>query len=171
MSWINHLPPSCWSTCWKSTFKQHLRCRFDIMDSISSLFFYFHICYCICLDTSYPFSALSLLLKWCALSLFLLSTLVLTVSTDVVFILSIRVTISACMSFWHHVFRTLLYLDKCGYETHRYYGIYSLTAKHIIIIKLAILQIDISNLIITLWGRQKPPVTFKQRCNECTVCT
>ena len=39
-SWlINHLPPACWLTFWKSTFKQQLGCRFDIMDSISSLFF------------------------------------------------------------------------------------------------------------------------------------
>ena len=35
LSWINHLPPACWSTFWKSTFKQQLGCRFDIMDSIS----------------------------------------------------------------------------------------------------------------------------------------
>ena len=34
----NHLPPACWSTFWKSTFKQQLGCRFDIMDSISSFF-------------------------------------------------------------------------------------------------------------------------------------
>ena len=36
LSWINHLPPACWSTFRKSTFKQQLGCRFDIMDSISS---------------------------------------------------------------------------------------------------------------------------------------
>ena len=30
MSWINHLPPACWSTFWKSNFKQQLGCRFDI---------------------------------------------------------------------------------------------------------------------------------------------
>ena len=35
---INHLPPACWSTFWKSTFKQQLGCRFDIMDNISSFF-------------------------------------------------------------------------------------------------------------------------------------
>ena len=39
VSWINHLPPACWSTFWKSTFKQQLGCRFDIMDGISSFFF------------------------------------------------------------------------------------------------------------------------------------
>ena len=47
---------------WKSTFKQQLGCRFDLMDCKSS-FFYFDICNCICLNTSYDFSALSLLLK------------------------------------------------------------------------------------------------------------
>ena len=34
----NYLPPACWSTFWKSIFKQQLGCRFDIMDSISSFF-------------------------------------------------------------------------------------------------------------------------------------
>ena len=38
----------CWSTFWKSIFKQQLGCRFDIMDSI---FLYFDICNYICLDT------------------------------------------------------------------------------------------------------------------------
>ena len=38
VSWMNHLPPACWSTFWKSTFKQLLGCRFDIMDSVSSFF-------------------------------------------------------------------------------------------------------------------------------------
>ena len=36
--WINHLPPACWSTFWKSIFKHQLGCRFDILDSIYSLF-------------------------------------------------------------------------------------------------------------------------------------
>ena len=36
--WINHLPPACWSTFWKSIFKHQLGCRFDILDSISSFF-------------------------------------------------------------------------------------------------------------------------------------
>ena len=35
MSWINHWPPACWSTFWKSNFKQQLGCRFDIMDNES----------------------------------------------------------------------------------------------------------------------------------------
>ena len=38
LSWINHLPPVCWSTFWKSTFKEQLGCRFDIMDCKSSFF-------------------------------------------------------------------------------------------------------------------------------------
>ena len=50
LSWINHLPPACWSTFWQSTFKQQWGYRFDIMDSISSLL-YFDIYNCICLDT------------------------------------------------------------------------------------------------------------------------
>ena len=64
-NWINHLPPACWSTFWKSIFKQQLGCRCDIMDSISYLFFlYFDWCNYICLDTSYHFLDLSLLLKY-----------------------------------------------------------------------------------------------------------
>ena len=39
VSWINHLPPACWSTFWKSNFKQQLGCRFDIMDNESYFFF------------------------------------------------------------------------------------------------------------------------------------
>ena len=58
------LPPACWSTFWKSIFKHQLGCRFDILDSISSFFLYFDICNYICLDTSYHFLALSLLLKY-----------------------------------------------------------------------------------------------------------
>ena len=39
VSWINHLPPACWSTFWKSIFKHQVGYRFDILDSISSFFF------------------------------------------------------------------------------------------------------------------------------------
>ena len=39
VSWINHLPPACWSTFWKSIFKQQLGCKFDIIDSTSYFFF------------------------------------------------------------------------------------------------------------------------------------
>ena len=38
LSWINHLPPACWSTFWKSNFKQQLGCRFDRMDNKSYFF-------------------------------------------------------------------------------------------------------------------------------------
>ena len=38
LGWINHLPPACWSTSWKSIFKHQLGCRFDKLDSISSFF-------------------------------------------------------------------------------------------------------------------------------------
>ena len=48
VAWINHLPPVCWSTFWKSTFKQQLGCGFDIMDCKSSwIYWYFDICNCI----------------------------------------------------------------------------------------------------------------------------
>ena len=43
MSWINHLPPACWSTLWKSNFKQQLGCRFDIMDNITYLYVFWHM--------------------------------------------------------------------------------------------------------------------------------
>ena len=42
VSWINHVPPVFLSTFWKSTFKQHLDCRFDIMDCKSSFFILTH---------------------------------------------------------------------------------------------------------------------------------
>ena len=43
VSWINHLPPACWSTFWKSNFKQQLGCRFDIMDNKSHFFVFWHM--------------------------------------------------------------------------------------------------------------------------------
>ena len=46
--------------------QKQLGCRFEIMDSISC-FLYIGICNCIYLDTSYNFSALSLLLKYFSL--------------------------------------------------------------------------------------------------------
>ena len=60
VSWINHLPPACWSTFWKSTFKQQLGCRFDIMNSMFYFFLYFDKCNYICLDTSYNLCILDL---------------------------------------------------------------------------------------------------------------
>ena len=84
VSWINHLPPACWSTFWKSIFKQQLGCRCDIKDSIS-YFLYFDICNYICFDTSYHFLALSILLKY-----FLFFQVLLYLSSiDVLFTLSI----------------------------------------------------------------------------------
>ena len=43
VSWINHLPPACWSTLWKSNFKQQLGWRFDIMDNESYFFVFWHM--------------------------------------------------------------------------------------------------------------------------------
>ena len=43
MSWINHLPPACWSTFRKSNSKQQLGCRFDIMDYESYFFVFWHM--------------------------------------------------------------------------------------------------------------------------------
>ena len=40
---IYHLPPACWSTFWKSNFKQQLGCRFDIMDNESYFFVFWHM--------------------------------------------------------------------------------------------------------------------------------
>ena len=90
VSWINHLPPACWSTFWKSNFKQQLGCRFDIMVNIS-YFLCFDICNYICLDTQDHFSVLPS-------SIFFIfsSTLVLTSSLDVVFILSIKPEYAKC---------------------------------------------------------------------------
>ena len=49
---------------WKSTFKQQLGCRFDISDCNSSLlYWYFDICNCIYLNTSYDFLVLHLHLE------------------------------------------------------------------------------------------------------------
>ena len=55
VSRINHLPLACWSTFWKSNFKQQLGCRFDIIDNESFFFLTYAI---ICLDTSDHFSVL-----------------------------------------------------------------------------------------------------------------
>ena len=37
------MPPACWSTFWKSNFKQQLGCRFDIMDNKSYFFVFWHM--------------------------------------------------------------------------------------------------------------------------------
>ena len=79
VSWINHLPPACWSTFWKSNFKQQLGCRFDIMDNKSYFFVFWHM--------QLYMSNFSVLPSW--IFFIFSSTLVLTSSIDVVFILSI----------------------------------------------------------------------------------
>ena len=43
VSWINHLPPACWSTFRNSNSKQQLSCRFDIMDYESYFFVFWHM--------------------------------------------------------------------------------------------------------------------------------
>ena len=43
VSWINHLPPACWSTFRNSNSKQQLGCRFDIMDYESYFFVFWHM--------------------------------------------------------------------------------------------------------------------------------
>ena len=43
VSWINHLPPACWSTFRKSNSKQQFGCRFDIMDYESYFFVFWHM--------------------------------------------------------------------------------------------------------------------------------
>ena len=43
VSWINHLPPACWSTFRKSNSKLQLGCRFDIMDYESYFFVFWHM--------------------------------------------------------------------------------------------------------------------------------
>ena len=84
VSFINHLPPACWSTFWKSNFKQQLSCRFDIMDNES--YFFCALTYAIIYVLIHQIIFRFYLLKY---SLFFSSTLVLTSSIDVVFILSI----------------------------------------------------------------------------------
>ena len=87
MSWINHLPPACWSTFWKSHLKKKkLGSRFDIMDNKS----YF---YCVCVLTYAIIYVLihQIIFRFYLLKYFFIfsSTFVLTSSIDVVVILSI----------------------------------------------------------------------------------
>ena len=107
-AWINHLPPACWSTFWKSTFKQQLGCRFDILDSIS-YFLYFDICNYTCFDTSYHFSALCLLLKYCFY--IFSSTPVPSFSINLIFILSIDLKIGMTWTFSSKQIQAELYSE------------------------------------------------------------
>ena len=43
VSWISHFPPACWSTFWKSNFKQQLGCRFDVMFYIFFVFWHMQL--------------------------------------------------------------------------------------------------------------------------------
>ena len=85
VSWINHLPPACWSTFWKSIFKQQLGCRVDIMDSIS-YFLYFDMQLYM---AWYIISFFGCSLYFLNILLFFSNTPVLTASIDVVVIFSI----------------------------------------------------------------------------------
>ena len=88
VSWIHHLPPVCFSSFWKSTFKQQLGGRFDKIDCKFSLFciMTYAIVYVL---IHHMIFRLWLFFLDSGLS-FVSSTLVLTVSTDVVFILPIE---------------------------------------------------------------------------------
>ena len=44
VTWINHLPPVCWSAFWKSSFKQQLVCKFDKAGNDFSLFYSAYTC-------------------------------------------------------------------------------------------------------------------------------
>ena len=82
------MPPACWSTFWKSNFKQQLGCRFDIMDDeLIFCVLTYAIIYVLIHQIIFRFY----LLKY----YFFSSTLVLTSSIDVVFILSIEKKIIA----------------------------------------------------------------------------
>ena len=84
VSWINHLPPACWSTFWKLIFKLQLGCRFDILDSISSFFciLTYATIYVLIHHIIFGFIFTS------SIFLIFLNTPVLTSSIDVVFVLS-----------------------------------------------------------------------------------
>ena len=87
VSWINHLPPSCWSTFWKSIFKQQLGCWCEIMDSISNFF------------CTFTYAIIYVLIRhiifW--LYLYFSSTPVLTSSIDLVFVLYIKCITRKCV--------------------------------------------------------------------------
>ena len=76
------MPPACWSSFWKSNFKEQLGCRFDIMDNIY-IFVFWHMQLYMSwyIRSFFGFTFLNIL--------YFSSTPVLTSSIDVVFILSI----------------------------------------------------------------------------------
>ena len=63
VSWINHLPPACWSTFWKSILNTSWAVGLPYW-IVYLHFLYFDICNYICLNTSYHLLALSLLFKY-----------------------------------------------------------------------------------------------------------
>ena len=73
------------------------------------------------------------------------------------------VFISAHLSIKHHIFRTLLTLDKRRYQAREWniMKFYLLIPKHLII-QLVKYQIDILNLNTTFWHCKKNPITFEQ---------
>ena len=81
--WINHLPLVYLSTFWKSTFKQQFGCRFDMMDCISQFLFnlIYEIIFVLIHRKSFRLYHYFLNIFFFS---FLSSTLVLTVSIDVV---------------------------------------------------------------------------------------
>ena len=91
-----HLPPACWSTFWQSNFKQQLGCMFEKRDKYILILFCFDICNYICLVHQIIF-------RFYLLKYSFLTTLVLTSSIDVVFILS------TCT-----VFKSLSFSIHCG---------------------------------------------------------
>ena len=42
VTWINHLPPVCWSTCFKSSLNWWWVCKFDTTISLFSIMFYIY---------------------------------------------------------------------------------------------------------------------------------
>ena len=91
--WINHLPPVCWSTFWKSSLKWWCVCKFGTMENNFFYCFSFITC-CIYLYILLPHNMI--ILYFCLpyfyvsnSALCLHSTLVLSFYIDVDFILSI----------------------------------------------------------------------------------
>ena len=110
MSWINHLPPAYWSTFWKSIFKQQLGCRFDILDSTSS--FLFILTYAIMYVLIHHITFWLYLYFLNIICFYFSSSLALTSSIDVVFLLSNRLSLTSNMKrSWQII------LEKCILDT------------------------------------------------------
>ena len=116
------MPPACWSTFWKSNFKQQLGCRFDIMDNVS-YFFVWHM-------QLYMSWYIRLFFGFAFLNILYIfsSTLVLKSYIDVVFILSIRSHKAnwaiknaniCCIVLWS---KTVTYFASWAYSTSMFHG-------------------------------------------------